>query len=113
MKWECSGLCQLHRAGGTRSWQPGIAEGRSQMHQLVERVGAMEKAVSCPFGVRAVEPVQQSSSGIAEPCQCSQDTVPVPELGCVLGCHHGSPGLGGSYQEIHGQVCFRAWAPAV
>lgn len=62
------------------------------------------------WGQRSGTAVQQSSAGIAEPCQCS---VPVPELVSVLDCHCRSPSLGGSYQEARVQVCFRAWAPAV
>lgn len=103
------------KAGDTKSWQPGSAEGWSWMHLLggCQRMAAMEKAVSCPFGDSSGTPVQQSSAVIAEPCQCSQNAVPVPELVSVLDCHCRSPGVGGSYQETCVQVCFRALALAV
>lgn len=65
---------------GTGSWQPGSAEGWSQMHLLggCQRMGAMEKAVSCPFGDRAVAPQSNNplpgllsfASAARTLCQC-------------------------------------------
>lgn len=97
--WKCRGMVLNAPAG----WLP--------------ENGCHGKGSELPFwGQSGGTAVQQSSARIAEPCQCSQNTVPVPELVSVLDCHCGAPGWvvsGGSYQKNLLQVYFRARGPAV